>query len=128
MDTTIVTIQIIGFFFLITGLGFILRKEMMLEIMDKLFSERIFSYFLGVFLLLISLVIILLNIEWNNKMDIIASLFGWYIFAESLMYIFLSKESMSGLLKVIHNKKYYYLVTIPYTILGMFLLIISNFN
>lgn len=127
IDTTLFLIRLIGFFFLITGLSFILRKEMMIGIIDELFSNRIFSYFLGCILLLCGLVLILIHPEWDDRLDIVSSLIGWYLVLESIMYIFLSKDSMLGLLRIIKNRKYYFLITIPYTILGIFLLVISSF-
>lgn len=128
MDTSILLAQFFGFFFLITGLSMVMKREMMLDIFDKLFSIRIYSYFLGILLLIFGLITVLFHQEWNNNLDIFLSLIGWYFILESLAYLFVSKSLMSGSKKLLREKKFYYIITTPYLLIGFVLVLVSFFQ
>lgn len=125
MDSTVFIAQLLGFFFLITGASMVFRREMMIAIFNKLFTERIFSYLLGVLLLILGLVIVLLHTTWIDRLDVIVSIVGWYMILEAIAYLFISKSLMAGTLQLIKEKKYYYIVTAPYICIGIVLLIFA---
>lgn len=127
MEITIFLAQLLGFFLTITGLSMILKREMMLEVFSRLFSDRLLSYLLGVFILAFGLVVVLLNPGWDTGLDIVISVIGWYMILESLGYLFLPAELIKSFTSLLKEERYYFLITIPYLILGFFLLGASLF-
>lgn len=105
----------------------ILKREMMLEVFSRLFSDRLLSYLLGVFILAFGLVVVLLNPGWDTGLDIVISVIGWYMILESLGYLFLPAELIKSFTSLLKEERYYFLITIPYLILGFFLLGASLF-
>ena len=121
LDKTTFLAQLIGLFFMTAGLAMTLRRKMMMSIFRDFFRTRALSYLLGVLLLLTGLLIMLQHNLWQGLTQILISGLGWYLFIESVVYLFRSEGRMKKALEWLENKKLYYFISFAYLLLGGYL-------
>jgi uncharacterized membrane protein YkgB len=98
-----------------------LRRRMLMTVFREMFQTRALSYILGVMSLLVGLFIILQHNLWGGSLEIIISILGWYLFFESVPYLFLSEEKIRRALNWLENRKVYYGIAFGYLMLGRYL-------
>jgi len=121
MTTTVFLAQIIGFFFLVTGLSMIVRRKMMMEIFGDMIRHRALTYILGVVLLVFGYLIVANHNLWGGVGGIIITILGWALVLESVMYLFFSKQTLSKMFGFLSNKDFYYVMSVAYFVLGGYL-------
>jgi hypothetical protein len=121
MHSTIFLAQFTGVFFVIAGLSMALRRKMLMTVFNEMFQTRALSYILGLMSLLVGLFIVLQHNLWNGSLEIIISILGWYLFIESIPYLFISQEKMKRALNWLENRKVYYGIAFGYLMLGSYL-------
>ena len=76
METTIIFLKYLGFFYIIFGLGMILNKKMG-ETLMNIVKDDGKLFFLALFTILFSLPIVVFHNIWDSVLSGIVSVFGW---------------------------------------------------
>jgi len=121
MELTIFLSQIIGFFFLVTGLSMIVRRKMMMGIFEDMLKNRALTYILGIILLISGYFIVSNHNIWDGPTAIIITLLGWDLILESIAYLFFSKKTLTKIFGIFANKDVYYVMSVAYFLLGGYL-------
>ena len=125
MSNTIFLSQLLGLFFVVTGLSMLGSRNILLGVFKSFYKNRAFTYFFGVLVLCASLAILINHNLWNRAEEIVVSTLGWIMFLESIMYLFLPQKYMTDLLEWIENKKFYYIQSGAYFIFGAYLVYVG---
>lgn len=121
MTTTVFLAQLIGLFFLVTGLSMIVRRKMMMGIFEDMLRHRALTYLLGAVFLVLGYLIVRNHNLWSGATEVIVTLFGWDLILESVVYLFFSRKTLDKMFGVLANKDVYYAMSVAYFILGGYL-------
>ena len=121
MTTTVFLAQILGFFFLVTGLSMIVRRKMMMGIFEDMLRHRALTYILGLILLIFGYLIVTNRNMGNGVTEVMITLTGWDLILESIAYLFFSKKTLNKMFGMFANKDIYYFMSVAYFLLGGYL-------
>jgi len=122
MDTTLFLSQLLGVFLTVTGLSMIIKRKMLMHVLDDVFKHRTMSYMFGVLLLIGGLLIVLNHMKWGTTQEVIVSIVGWDLVIESFAYLFFPQKTLRKVFKTLRKKWFYNLVSVTYLVLGVYLL------
>jgi len=75
-DITLILARFIGIYFLVAGLGVVVRRRTMSEFVERFRSDAVLSYVAGVLALWFGLVILALHWEWGDAIAAGITLIG----------------------------------------------------
>jgi uncharacterized membrane protein HdeD (DUF308 family) len=122
MDTTLFLSQLLGVFLTVTGLSIIVKRKMLMHVLEDIFKHRTVSYMFGVLLLIAGLLIVLNHMKWGTTQEIVVSLIGFDLVFESFAYLFLPQKTLKKMFKALRRPWFYRLVSFAYVGLGVYLL------
>ncbi len=118
MDTTILFSKLIGIFCLVMGVS-MLNRSKMTSVFKELSNQHALSCVMGVIMLILGLIITLTHSRWETYPEKLITIIGWWVCLESIVFLFISKETLAQWLNMMENKNVYYLVTFGYFLLGV---------
>lgn len=124
METTYFLAQLLGIFFIITGLSLAVRRKMLLSSLRDVFSNPATTYAFGVLILIAGLGILLIHNDWSTLEASIVTIIAIDMVIEAILYMFLPKKTLKKLFKPFTTKAFYYIAAALYVGFGAFLLLI----
>ena len=118
--TTTFLAQAIGILFIIISLSLVTGRKMVMGVFKELFAHRVLTYIWGIFMLVISVMMILRHNIWSGTTVLAITVLGWYLFLESLVYVFLPQKQFSTFSKWIQKKSIYYSLSVVFLIIGAY--------
>jgi hypothetical protein len=109
MNTTLFLAQVFGLYFLIGGLGLILKQSSLKSLIARFSSDSIMLMMGGFVALIIGIPLVLIHNVWGSSLEIIVSLIAWAAFVKGFTLVLMPEltsnmmQSLSdniGLLKV----------------------------
>ncbi len=123
MATTLFLAKMLGLFFLITGLAALTTRKHFIHVVKDMFKNNFSSYFFGVLLLVIGLLLVLQHNVWKGTLNIVVSLVGWYVILEAVCYLFIPRHAMKKGVKLMKYKGLYYASVLIDLVLAVYLVI-----
>lgn len=127
METTKILMQLIGVFLGVTGVSMLVHRRMMVNVFQELFRTRALAYVLGLVMLAAGLGLILNISLWGGVPQIVVAILAIDMMIESIMYLFLSKKTLTRMMAWIEKRWFYYLLTTIYTLFGVYFIYIGFF-
>lgn len=121
METTLFLTKLIGVYALISGLSLLLKRKMVMQVMNEFFKNRMFSYVIGLFELLLGLFLVLSGPIAEGAVGFIVKLFGWLAIIEGTVYLFVSEKTLHSFARKAKNRPLYYLLVVLYLGVGVWL-------
>lgn len=118
---TVLLAKAIGAFALIAGSSMLLRRKMLMHVLNEILHHRALSYMIGMAELLIGLLIVLMHNSFEGLAAAAVTIVGWMIFLEGIAYVFVPQAVMERVLDWLHTNKTYYFISIAYLLLGIYL-------
>lgn len=87
METTIFLAQFWGWFLVIMGLIFLLRKKVLLEELFRFFEDKRFVLLSGWLALILGLVTVILHNLWVADWRVVITIFGWLSLIKGIVRI-----------------------------------------
>ncbi len=120
MDATILLSKLIGIFCL-TMAASMLNRSKMTSVFKELANQHALSCVMGVLMLILGLIIISTHTKWESYPAILITSLGWGICFESILFLFSSKETLAKYMNMMENTIVYYLITLGYFLIGIYL-------
>jgi hypothetical protein len=121
MENTQSIALFMGTLLLVVGVSMVLKRRMMTDIFDDVFSKRGIAYLLGMLELAGGIILVSMHNVWKGFLPSLVTLLSWFLLAEGVMYMFASRKEMRFALKWLHKKDFYYLLSLFYILLGGYL-------
>ncbi len=112
--------QAIGILFIIIGLSLAIEKKMMMGVFEELFRNRVLTYIWGLITLVISVIIILKHNIWRGTTELAVTILGWYLFLESLVYVFIPQKYIFVFFKWLKRKTIYSALATVFLLVGIY--------
>lgn len=100
-ETTLVLARILGGYTLIMGVGLLVHRRMALDLMERLRSDFLLTFLMGMLALLIGLVIVSIHNVWAGPVAFVISLFGWLAVAEGAAIVMLRQRYLDLVLPLV---------------------------
>lgn len=91
-----------------------------MDIFKELFQHRALTYIWGMITLIISIIMILQHNIWSGITELAVTILGWYLFLESLVYVFMPQKYLSVFLKWLQKKAVYYSLAAVFLLVGIY--------
>lgn len=127
MLDTLLLAQFFGLFIIILALSMLVRRKMVLHILDDLLKNRSLLYFVGVFEAAAGLLIVLYHNVWVGTVATVITVLGWLILIEGVFYLFASQKTLKKMAKALHNSSLLTILGFIYLALGA-ILVIAGFS
>ncbi|MAF59306.1 MAG: hypothetical protein QF858_01245 [Candidatus Pacebacteria bacterium] len=125
MDLTIFLAQIMGVYFLVTGVGALLNPERTRRAMNEVGKSYVLPYFDGALALVVGLLIVLTHNVWDSLLTGVVSAVGWLSLAEGVLMMLLPQASIVGFMKHFNTKSAITGFSIVAIVVGAYLTYIS---
>ena len=89
MPGTLIVTQVLGVYFIVSGLFIMLRQRSLGVILRDLFAHRALTYILGVLMVFGGAGLIFANQAGMDSLSIFLVVMGWAILAKGLLYVFM---------------------------------------
>jgi len=76
-ETTLIFARILGVYFLIAGLGVMMRRETMGQFVARFREDEVLVFIAGVIALVLGVAILTLHYEWGHALAAAVTLIGW---------------------------------------------------
>lgn len=87
MNTTVIIVQTLGAYFIISGLFLIFRQKTLVMMLHELSKNRVLTYVVGIFISITGAALILGNVVRDSVTQFI-EIISWLILIKGLIYIF----------------------------------------
>ena len=127
MDISFFLAQLIGLYSIVIGLSMLIKRKMLMDIFQEIFSTRALSYVMGVLMLIMGLLLVLTHTVWQVTLSIVITVIGWFVLVEAVIFLFSSQKTLAKALIALNNTKIYYAISTVYLALGAYL-VYSSFG
>lgn len=87
MNTTVIIVQTLGAYFIISGLFLMFKQKTLVMILHELSKNRVLTYVIGIFISITGAALVLGNIVRDSVTNFI-EIISWLILIKGLIYIF----------------------------------------
>lgn len=88
MESTLVIAQVLGVYFMVSGLFVIVRQKSLALVLKDLFAHRALTYILGAIMVLVSATLLLNRPAGTEGLALAITLILWAVLLKGLLYIF----------------------------------------
>ena len=127
MDISFFLAQLIGLYSIVVGLSMLMKRKMLIDIFQEIFSTRALSYVMGVLMLVMGLLLVLTHTLWQETLSIGITVIGWFVLVEAIIFLFSSQKILAKALIALNNTKIYFAISTVYLVLGAYL-VYSSFG
>ncbi len=127
MDISLFLAQLIGLYSIVVGLSMLMKRKMLMDIFQEVFSTRALSYVMGVLMLIMGLLLVLTHTIWRGTLSSVITIIGWFVLVEAIIFLFSSQKTLAKTLTALNNTKIYYGISLVYLALGVYL-VYSGFD
>lgn len=122
MADSMLLAQVIGITALVKGVAVLVRPKFVRGILKDLFDNHALFYFLITTELVIGLFLVLTHNIWENSYVVIITILGWLMVIESILFLLLSENITSKVVKKLDNDSMYRFGAALSLIIGAYLI------
>ncbi|MBL7045473.1 MAG: DUF308 domain-containing protein [Parcubacteria group bacterium] len=105
MDLTIFLAQVMGIYFLVTGVSALLNPEKTRKAISEVGKSYVLPYFDGALALIFGLLVVLTHNSWTNPLTSVVSAIGWLSLVEGVLMMLMPQSSISSFIMSINSKQ-----------------------
>ena len=117
--------QLLGTFSVILSLVVILRRKMVVHVVNEFLRNRTLAFIVGVVEVVGGLMLVLTHFEWNTMLETVISLLGALFLLEGILYLAGTKKMFRMMTKALDNQSAYYFFSILYLLLGAYMVYVG---
>lgn len=121
MDISIFLARVMGLYFIIVSLAFILNRQYFLLLMNSLLQNTELLFVLGINVLLIGILLVVGHNLWVNDWRVVITIIAWLIFIKGLSYIFMTQVIMALSKSILEFPAIYFVSAIVNFLIGSYL-------
>jgi len=121
METTLFLAQILGLFSIILAVAGILRRQMIVHVVNDFLKDRSLAFVVGVAEVVAGLLLVLTLSTWATPLEVALGVLGWLILLEGVFYLFAGKRALKKVMRIFDNVSAYYFFAMLYLLLGVYL-------
>lgn len=121
MNTSIELAKIIGLYFAIIAIAFLIFRKRFTNFVKEVKANPIMVYISGAKSLLLGLIVVVLHNLWALEWFVVITIVGWLLVIRGLVRIFFA-ERVSKWLGKLNKEAYYYTVSSIVLVVGLFLI------
>lgn len=119
MYPTVIIIQVLGAYFIISGLFLVFRGKTLALLLHDLYKNKVLTFFIGIFISITGAALIISN-RVNDSVTNFIEIISWIILIKGLLYMFFPKALLS--IRKHFGKVTYSLAGLAAVAVGVFLL------
>jgi len=121
MENTALLAQFLGLFSIILALSMLERRKMVVHIMKDVLKDRTLTYIIGILEVAGGLLLVLNHTLFGDTLTTVVSVFGWLFLLEGVFYLFATQKLIRSFIRVLDNYHWYYLSSVLYFVVGIYL-------
>jgi hypothetical protein len=95
MELTTLLSQVFGIYFIVIALIMLIRRQYLKTVLASFADEPMLRFMMGILMLLGGIFLVVSHNEWSSLQASLISLIGWLSMVKSVLYLSLSRESLS---------------------------------
>ena len=121
MDLSIFLAKVIGLYFIIAAVMYMIKRKDFNRIIDG-FNNTGLLYVTGLFTMILGLIMVIGHNIWENSWRVIITLIGWLVFLKGLAFLFLPRKMMLKFSKSFSGgKEWHFVIAIIMALFGVYL-------
>lgn len=104
---TIVLAKIIGWYLLLIGFIFLIRRKTMMSVVSDLIKNRPLVYIVCILELVAGLSLVSVHNLWSTGLEMVVSLVGWLMLFEALFYLLMPYRRIEKVVRQFNRPTWY---------------------
>lgn len=120
MDLTLFLAQVMGVYFIVSGIGALLNPARLNSAMQEAKRSYLLPYFDGAIALIVGLLIVLFHNMWDGLLASLVTLVGWIAVVEGVLLLLLPQKTISAMIQKLMGSQMARFIGVVAVVLGIY--------